>query len=231
MLNPDVKMALQGDLQAFEDELISAVRHGQRDGVDAIGRHAMPILRRQTQALKGYSYSWGYTLYPRGRNTLADNPALVIHPLSHKAEKIFLAHASGVHIKTQNARNLWIPIPDSPADIPGKRGVDPVRSIIDRVGFANLDIIPATPSRPAMAVARNASITARGRLGKAGRARTQSGSYRKGTADVPLFFLVPSANLTASVDIRAGFDQIERAAPDLMADAIGRELRASGFDT
>lgn len=223
----DLDLALQGNLQTFEDNLIKDVREGMRDGVRDLGELGKANARKASQALGAVGMAWSYTLYPEARGSLADNPAVVIHPRGESAETILRAQARGETITARGARNLWIPVPGSPADRPKPRGQSLVKYMLDRVGSENIVIIPATANRPAMALAKDASITKTGRVGRGGRARTRSGAFRKGTADVPLFFLVPNARLEPSIDLNRGFRDTEAQAGDVIARALANALGRS----
>lgn len=223
----DLELALQGNLQTFEDNLVKDVRLGMRDGVRDLGELGKANARKRSQALGAVGMAWAYTLYPEGRGSLSDNPAVVIHPRGESAETILRAQARGETITARGARNLWIPVPGSPADRPKPRGQSLVKYMLDRVGSENIVIIPATANRPAMAIAKDASLTKTGRVGRGGRARTQSGAFRKGTADVPLFFLVPNARLEPSIDLNRGFQDTEAQAGDVIARALANALGRS----
>lgn len=212
----ELGLALEGGLQEFEDDLVKGVREASRDGVGAVGRFGVGQSRKVSQALGPVGMAWGYTLYPESKTALSDDPAVVIHPRGETAEKIFTSHSRGERIFANGAINLWLPIKGSPADRPKPRRESLVRFMMRTVGRENIRIIPATASRPAMAIARDASITKTGRVGKGGRSRLRSGGFRKGTADVPLFYLVPDIQLDRAVDLERAFAETERAAPGLI---------------
>lgn len=219
----DLSLALEGNLQEMEEELRYDVRVAMRKALFRAGEFGKERVRAHCSSLPGYGHAWDFAMYPPGYNQLADNPACVIFPKSN-AEPVIRAHAFGAVITANGAMQMWIPIPDSPADRRAPRGRDIVEYIISRVGWENIGFIPATPHRPAMAVAREASITSRGNVGRGGRALLKSGRRRKGTADVPLFYLVPQVTLTPSINPQAGFDETERAFPTIMAQALAEEL-------
>ncbi len=225
-------MALQGNLQQWEDDNIEAVQRGQRFGLEELGELGVKVRRDASKELGPVGMAWGFTVYPKGRGKLADNPAVVIHPKGESAEKIFATQSKGEIIRSKDALNLWVPIPDSPADRPApKNGQSLVESILGRVGKENVEIIPGNQSRPAMAVARSASIAAKsGRVGRGGRQRLKSGGFRQGTADVPLFWLLPQVHVRQSIDLRPGTNQIERSFPELIAKHVAAELRSVNGD-
>lgn len=220
----DLKLALQGNLQAFEDALVKDVRVAMREGLEGVAKAGKAKARAASRALGPVGMAWAYTAYPQGRQALADDPAIVLHPRGEAAEKILRAQAGGETIRTAGALNLWIPVPGSPADRRKPKGQSLVESIMARVGRENIRIIPATGSRPAMAVARDASVTKTGRVGRGGRARTKSGGYRKGTADVPLFYLVPRVRLEPSIDLDRAFRETQDGAAEAISKALARRL-------
>ncbi|MFY0638706.1 DUF6441 family protein [Maricaulis maris] len=217
-------MALEGDLQAYEDRLGVAVRRGARRGIESAGEWGYRKMRRHTQSKLGDAgRGWAYTLYPRERGSLASDPAVVIHATKW-GEKVLSTHARGETIRVRNALFMWIPIPGSPADRRAPTGGHSlVKSVISKVGFENIDFIPATAHRPIIAVAREAGITRTGRLGKR-KHQTKSGAFRQGTADVPLFFLVPQVSLDRAIDVAGQFKQIEGQFFGIVAGELTREL-------
>jgi hypothetical protein len=163
--------------------------------------------------------------YPK--TGLARNPAALLY-VQPSAVRIYEAFEDGATITSSSGRYLTIPIPGSPADRKNFGDKPRGQSVLDAIRARGIEIgfVPARNGRPAMLIAQSVRVRDGGRgakqLGAA--KRTKSGAFAKGAASVPLFFLVPKAQMPKKLNMRAEFERAAREFLDMFAREFDGQL-------
>lgn len=221
-----LRLALTGDLQAYQRENSEAVLKGLKDGSEDVADMGKRKLRDAliSSGLKLNPKSWQAEVYPIG-NTLSWEPVVFIYT---KAPKIIAAFDEGGEIRAKDGY-MAVPMPYYADRLPKARGrysKSKIELTYEKYGEDNLIVLPATPDRPAILALDTGTITKTGAI--SGRKRTKTGKRRKNTDLIPLFWLVDSVEIQQRIDIEKTFREIEREAPGLIINALAHRLRMVG---
>ena len=218
-----VRLALTGDLQAYERRNSEAVLKGLKDGAYDIADMGKKKLRDAliSSGLKLNPKSWQAEVHPRG-SILAWKPAVFFYT---KAPKIIAAFDEGGEIRAKDGF-MAVPLPYYQELLPRQRGQyskSKIQLTYEKYGEDNLIVLPATSDRPAILALDSGKITATGKI--TGSKRTKTGKRRKGTGLIPLFYLVESVEIQQRLNVEKTFNEIERDSPRLVVAALERHLR------
>ena len=194
--------ALSGNLQELMAAELMAARHavttGVRDATDGLKGE----LRSQiTGAGLGarLANTWRGEVYPKGRESLG--AAGLVYS---RAPVVVAAHDEGALIRSKNG--FWLSIP-LPAAGTGPRGKRITPGLWERMRGQRLRFVYRA-GKPSLLVADNQ----RARAGKRGGFTTASASAQqsgKGLVSVPIFLLVPQAQLKKKFDINSAVQRWE----------------------
>lgn len=219
----DLKLALQGDLEAFESGLREGVLRGMKEGLQDTVDQGLDWLREDLRrGLPNLSEkTWRKTTYPGGTR-LAWDPTAYLYS---KADAIVTAFDEGGEIES-DGKLMTVPLPYLQQRLPKTRNrysKSKIQTVYDMFGEENLEIVPATPERPAMLILKVGGITKTGRI--QARKRTKTGKLRKGTGRIPLMFLVDRITLQKALNVAKLFDRTTDALEGKIVAALNRNLR------
>lgn len=232
-------LALQGELQAYTDAAADAVQRAALRALQAIAQEGKDRLRGQVVAAglgkagagegKGSGRSLAsairFEVYPNKGDARGPAALLYIQP---SAVKIYEAFEEGARITAGAGKFLTIPIPGSPADrrnFGDKPRGTTVLAALKAKGIETA-YIPPRNGRAGMIVAKSVRLREdkRGRL-RAGAAKlSKSGALASGSASVPLFWLVPSADIPKKLSLRAEFRRIATRFYERFVAAFAEEM-------
>lgn len=217
--------ALVGKLGEFSSDVRKAWLEAINGSMHTAGRHGLGILRDDLvrNGLEGLKNTWRSEVFPRAG--LAYEPSVIWFS---NAEAIVSSFDDGQPIRAKTGGFLAVPIPGSPAeDFPNPRGPDTKVDYAQQRFGDQLKFVPGTPRRPAMLVLEGGSFTKTGKLSR--RKRTKTGKFGKGTASIPLFFLVKEVRLGKRLDVQARFKEITADFTTRMPRELARELARRGL--
>jgi Family of unknown function (DUF6441) len=219
----ELKLALKGDLVAFQNRKMKALARGVTRGVKETGDQAKQDLRQMTVRAgwpRRAAFSWRGLMFPeRG-----DSPSAA-YLLFTNIPHIIGPHARGQTIKAASGSFLAVPIPGSPAESlrPVREGNKaPSHVAAARKKFGELKFVPGRGRRPAMLVAQSVGFSKTGRLSK--RKKTKTGKFRKGTASVPLFFLIKQVRLRKTLSPERVFSKAQQRLERVVRRRVIEEL-------
>ena len=216
-----IRLALQGDFQAWQAGKEKAFLHGIREGAEDVADFGTKKLRDALvdSGLKLNPKTWQAEIYPK--SGLAWEPAVFLHT---KAPKIIAAFDEGGEIRAKDGY-MAVPLPYYQDLLPRQRGrfsKSKIELTYEKYGADNLIVLPKTADRPAILALETGTITKRGAI--SARKRTKTGKRRKGTDLIPLFYLVESVDLKQRLDIERTFAEIDREAPGIMQENLAKSL-------
>ncbi|PHY12826.1 hypothetical protein CSW58_10010 [Caulobacter sp. B11] len=210
-------LAFSGDLEAWADDLKTAMLQGLRDGVEDTGRIGLERLRddvREAGLGERLPKTWRLDLHPtRG---LAYSPAAFIRST---AARIIDAFTRGAVITSRDGGMMAVPIPGGPMDrirvLRGETSVDAARRRLGELVFV--------PIRPGlgMLVTKRVRVTRSGRFNRTDDTKTYSPAYaaKNIKTGIPVFWLVPQVVLAR----RLNWPQIARD----ISQTFGAQVEAS----
>lgn len=237
----EMELALSGRLQEYMAKADEAILRAARNALERIVEEGKDRLRdmvvRTGLGRQGAGSGRGtgrslasavrFDIYPK--RGLARDPAALLY-IQPSATKIYQAFEEGETIRARGGGFLTIPIPGSPAsrevfgDKP--RGTTILAAL--KAKGVEIAFVPGNGQCPAMLVANSVRVgtskTGRTRVSRA--ARTKSGGLASGTQSVPLFWLVPSAQMPKKFSIADEFRAIERDFANAFARAFASEMAA-----
>jgi len=214
-----LRLALQGDLEAWAQDVKVAMLQGVRDAVEETGREGLELFRddvRQAGLGDRLPNTWRLEMLPK--RGLAYNPAAFIRSA---AADIIDAFTRGVTIKSKSGGFLAVPIPGGPMDrIRVFKGETSVQAAERRLG--QLVFVPVRQGL-AMLVTKAVRQT---RSGRWVRKKEKDNFSPKYTAEniaeaVPVFWLVPQVHLAR----RLNWPTIARQIEQTFAHAVEDKLR------
>lgn len=216
------RLALQGDFQAWQAGKEKAFLRGIRDGIEDVEAFGKKTLRDALvdSGLKLNPKTWQAEIYPK--SGLAWEPVVFFHT---KAPKIIAAFDEGGEIRAKDGY-MAVPLPYYQHLLPRQRGrfsKSKIELTYEKYGEENLVVLPETADRPAILALETGAITRTGGISK--RKRTKTGKRAKGTALIPLFYLLRKVDLKQRIDIDKAFAEIERVAPARIQAAVTRRLQ------
>lgn len=233
----DWSLALQGELQAFTEAAGEVVNKAALSALDETATKGKEMLRAEVRraglAREGAQLGKGSgrSLANAIRSDVFPNkgdprgPAALIY-IQPSAIKIYRSFEEGLRITPRDGKYLAIPIPGSPASREEFGGLGGRKAggmtVLDKFRQRGIEmaVVPARNGRPAMLVANNVRLSAAGKLSpikrrkeglpeQAWKASSKKGfNYAKGSASVPLFFLVEHAQMPKRLRLRDGFKAI-----------------------
>lgn len=209
-------LAFSGDLEAWADDLKTAMLQGLRDGVEDTGRIGLERLRddvREAGLGERLPNTWRLDLHPQ--RGLAYSPAAFIRST---AARIIDAFTRGAVITSRDGGMMAVPIPGGPMDrirvLRGETSVDAARRRLGELVFV--------PIRPGlgMLVTKLVRVTRSGRYSRV-KDKKYSPEYmaKNMQAAVPVFWLVPQVLLAR----RLNWPQIARD----ISQTFGAQVEAS----
>lgn len=214
----ELSLALSGKLQKYLDGADMAILRAASVAVNNVTQNTKDGLRQMVTGArlgKRLANAVRAKVYPeRG---LGRNPAGWIF-VQQSAVHIFKAFEENTTIRAGGGKNLAIPIPGSPADRKNfgqqRSGETIIQSIRNR--GIELSYVPGRNGRPAMLVAQSVrlGVSKAGRQRVTSAKRTKSGGFAKNASSIPLFWLVPEANIKKRLDWGREF---QRASSEFMS--------------
>lgn len=182
-----------------------------------------------------------FELYPK--TGLARDPAAFLY-IQPSAVKIYKSFEEGARITAKGGRFITVPIPNSPASREVFGDKPRGTTVLEKLKARGIEIayVPGNSRRPAMLVANSVRISSDGRLSKIQRRGGQEGQsalpgrkksfgYAKGSASVPLFWLVTAVNIPKRLDMGREFERIATRFFTEFTAAFARELARVEADT
>lgn len=234
------QLALSGELQEYLEQAETAILRAARNALMNVASEGKERLRglvvKAGLGREGSGDGRGsgrslasavrFEVYPK--HGLARDPAALLY-IQPSATKIYESFEEGVRITAAGGRYLTIPIPGSPASREVFGDKPRGTTILQRLKDKGIEIafVPGNGRRPAMLVANSVRIgqaknTGRTRLSNA--KRTKAGAFASGATSVPLFWLVPAAQMPQKLSLRREFMRIAERFVDVFAREFAAEL-------
>lgn len=212
-------LAIQGDLEAWAQDVKVAMLQGVRDASEETGREGLEQLRDEVRDAglgERLPNTWRLEMQPK--RGLAYNPAVFIRST---AADIIDAFTRGVVIKSRSGGMMAVPIPGGPMDrIRVFKGETSVQAAQRRLGE-----LVFVPVRPGLAMLVSKAIR-KTRSGRWVRKKEKDNFSPKYTAEniaegVPVFWLVPQVRLSR----RLNWPTIARAIEQTYGVRVEARLR------
>jgi hypothetical protein len=233
------QLALSGELEAYLAKAEEGVLRAARNALQTVASDGKERLRgmvvKAGLGREGAGEGRGsgrslasavrFEIYPK--RGLARDPAAFLY-IQPSATKIYESFEEGARITGNGGKWLTIPIPGSPASREVFGDKPRGTTILQRLKDKGIEIafVPGRNGRPAMLVANNVRVgqlkTGRTRVSKA--KLTKTGGYAAGVQSVPLFWLVPAAQMPQKLSLKREFMRIAERFVDVFAAEFARQL-------
>ncbi len=233
-------LALQGELQAFSAAASEMMHKAALRALDIVATEGKDRLRAQFVKAKlgkagaGEGKGSGRSLASSVRAIVFPNnadprgPAALIY-VQPSAVKIVKAFEESAVITGRNGGNIIIPVKGGPADRANFGDKPRGMSVLEKFKSRGLEIVIQPPMNGHAGVIKARSVRLRedkrGRLKASRAARTKLGALAKGAVEIPLFWIVPRARISARLELRAEFQRIASRFMSEFAEALQQELQ------